>query len=189
MFKKSLVAASLIVMSGSAFAATDEGVAGGTITFNGTVTDTTCNVTTNNGSDFTVNLDPITTTDLTANGTGVVTAGAKQFSMAVSGCTGYTDSSEALKISFTSSNVSDDEKYLTNYSGTAENVGIALTTDGSTLVNLNEALDTGFTGADFASADDSQTINFYANYYNYGGTDNVATGSVVTTATYTFSYE
>lgn len=186
MFKKSLVAASLIVMSGSAFAVTEEGVAGGTITFNGTVTDTTCNVTTNNGADFTVNLDPITTTQL-GETVGVVTDGAKEFTMAVSGCTGYKNDTDALKLTFTSSNVSDDEKYLTNYSGTAEGVGIALTSGGST-VNLNEALDTGFTGGDFASDTDSKTISYTANYYNYGGTA-VSTGSVVTTATYTFSYE
>ncbi|MCW9507061.1 type 1 fimbrial protein, partial [Klebsiella oxytoca] len=64
MFNKNLVAATIMILSGSVYAATDEGVAGGTISFNGSVTDTTCNVTTNNGSDFTVNLSPITTTDL-----------------------------------------------------------------------------------------------------------------------------
>mgnify|MGYP004550467991 FL=1 len=187
MFKKSLVAASIMVLSGSVFAATDEGVAGGTITFNGTVTDTTCNVTTNNGSDFTVNLSPITTTEL-GTSVGVITTGAKEFTMAVSGCTGYTEDTDALKVSFTSGNVSDDEKYLTNYSGTAEGVGIALTKDGSTQVNFNEALDTGLTAADVSGSSSSSNITYYANYYNYGGAS-TSTGSVVTAATYTFSYE
>ena len=177
MFKKSLVAASIMVLSGSVFAATDEGVAGGTITFNAT----------DNGSDFTVNLAPITTTDL-GTAVGVVTAGAKEFTMAVSGCTGYAADTDTLKVSFTSSNVSDDEKYLTNYSGTAEGVGIALTRDGSTQVNFNEALDTGLTAADVSGSTSTSDITYYANYYNYGGAT-TSTGSVVTAATYTFSYE
>ncbi|MFU0443990.1 fimbrial protein [Pseudocitrobacter faecalis] len=187
MFKKSLVAASIMVLSCGVFAATDEGVAGGTITFNGTVTDTTCNVTTNNGADFTVNLSPITTTDL-GTSVGVVTAGAKEFTMAVSGCTGYAADTDSLKVNFTSSNVSDDEKYLTNYSGTAEGVGIALTKDGSTQVNFNEALETGLTAADVSGSTGTSNITYYANYYNYGGAA-TSTGSVVTAATYTFSYE
>ena len=187
MFKKSLVAASIMVLSGSVFAATDEGVAGGTITFNGTVTDTTCNVTTNNGSDFTVNLPPITKAEL-GTSVGVITTGAKEFTMAVSGCTGYTEDTDALKVSFTSGNISDDEKYLTNYSGSAEGVGIAITKDGSTQVNFNEALDTGLTAADVSDSSSSSNITYYANYYNYGGAS-TSTGSVVTAATYTFSYE
>lgn len=187
MFNKNLVAATIMVLSGSVYAATDEGVAGGTISFNGSVTDTTCNVTTNNGSDFTVNLSPITTTDL-GTSVGIVTNGAKEFTMAVSGCTGYTGDTDALKITFTSGNVSDDETYLTNYSGSAEGVGIALTKDGSTQVNFNEALDTGLTAADVSGSTSASNITYYANYYNYGGAA-TSTGSVVTAATYTFSYE
>ncbi|QCT19109.1 type 1 fimbrial protein [Jejubacter calystegiae] len=188
MFKKSLVAAAVIMFAGVAHAATDEGVAGGTITFNGSVTDTTCNVTTNNGSDFTVSLDPITLDSLGTTA-GVVANGAKQFTMAVSGCTGSSTADDTLKITFSSSNVSDDQKYLTNYSGDAEGVGIALTTDGSagTAVAFDSALDTGVTSTDAASTTGAN-VSFFANYYNYGGAS-VSTGSVVTTATYTFTYE
>ena len=183
---KFTLAAAALLFTGVTSATTDTGVAGGTITFNGTVTDTTCDVTTNNGSDFTVNLDPITTTQLKTN-VGVVTEGAKQFTMKVSGCTGFSTADESLKVTFTSSNVSDDQRYLTNYSGTAEGVGIALTSDGTAVVAFDTALDTSLKGSD-TSTSTGADITYYANYYNYGGS-NVTTGSVITTATYTFNYE
>ncbi|MBU5379845.1 hypothetical protein [Pantoea septica] len=52
------IAAGLILMTAGqlASAATTTGIGGGTITFYGSVTDATCNVTTNRGSDFAVDL-------------------------------------------------------------------------------------------------------------------------------------
>lgn len=178
-----------------AMASTDEGVAGGTITFNGSVSDTTCDVTTNNGSDFTVNLSPVSTEDIGTT-TGVISSGATEFTISVAGCEGYDASSSAaqdLDITFTGSNVSDDEQYLKNSSGTANGVGIAITNDGTTTVALDQAVSTGLSTT--SSTDGSVfdqgaegTITYYANYYNYGG-ETIEPGSVVTTATYTFSYE
>lgn len=64
MFKKSMIAAALLLSAGQSLAITDNGAAGGNITFNGVVTDTTCNINTNKGADFTVDLDPVTTTQV-----------------------------------------------------------------------------------------------------------------------------
>ncbi len=128
-----------------ASATTTSGVGGGTITFSGAVTDVTCNVTTNNGSDFTVDMSPVTATDVGST-IGVVTANPQQFSLTVDGCTGFDSTSttaQALKITFSGSNVSDDGIYLKNLSGTATGVGIGITSDGSSLVALNSALNTG----------------------------------------------
>ncbi|UAK22237.1 type 1 fimbrial protein [Kluyvera sp. CRP] len=186
MFKKTLIAAA-IVFSGAAMAAESTGVAGGTITFNGSVSDTTCDVTTNNGSDFTVNLAPITLTDVTSS-TGIVTANSKNFTMNLKNCSAADADTQTLKITFTSSNLSDDGKYLKNYSANgAEGVGIALTSDGSTAVPFETAFNTGLTSADASSAD-GVTLTMHANYYNFGGTA-ATTGKVVTDATYSFSYD
>lgn len=186
MFKKALVAAAIMV-SGSAFAAESTGVAGGTITFNGSVSDTTCDVTTNNGSDFTVNLSPVTVTDMGTT-TGIKQAGKKDFTMQLKNCSAATTGTETLKVTFTSSNLSDDSKYLKNYSdGGAEGVGIALTTDGTTAVDFDTAFDTALT-SDLVAATDGVSLTMYANYYNYGGAT-VTTGKVVTDATYSFSYD
>ncbi|WP_433668354.1 fimbrial protein [Klebsiella michiganensis] len=186
MFKKSIIAASLLLTVGQAMAVTDSGVAGGTITFSGMVTDTTCNVTTNKGADFTVDLSPVTT-DQVGVKPGVVTHNAQKFTMHVSGCKSSKENASALKITFSSPHVSDDELYLKNSTGTAEGVGIALTTDGSKAIEFDKAVDTGVK-ADAAGSEAGADVSFFANYYNYGGS-NIATGNIVTTATYTFNYE
>lgn len=187
------MAMSSALISGTAMATTSNAVGGDTITFSGAVSDTTCNVTTGHGNDFTINLDPITSTQVGTT-SGVITDGATAFTMAVSGCEGYTASNSAaqtLDIAFTGSNVSDDETYLKNAIGTASGVGIAITSDSATPVALNTALSTGLTttgDSDSGNHDAQGDITYYANYYNYGGA-NISTGSVITTATCTFSYE
>ncbi|AEW72317.1 MULTISPECIES: fimbrial protein [Enterobacter] len=186
MFNKTLIAAA-IMFSGAAMAAESTGVAGGTITFNGSVSDTTCDVTTNNGSDFTVNLSPITLTDM-GKTAGIVTANEKDFTMSLKNCTAADEGTKTLKITFTSSNLSDDGKYLKNYSeGGAEGVGITLTSDGKTAVPFDTAFNTGLTSDDVSSTD-GITLTMHANYYNFGGAS-VTTGKVVTDATYSFSYD
>ncbi|KAA5933671.1 MULTISPECIES: fimbrial protein [Pantoea] len=169
-------------------------VGGGTITFYGAVTDATCNVTTNSGSDFAVDLNPVTSTDMGTT-VGVVSTNAKQFTLNVDGCSGFDSTSataQTLKITFSGGNVSDDNTYLKNTTGTSSGVGIGITKDGSQLVALNSALDSGLktTSSDGTNFDTAPggAINYYANYYNYGGAA-VKAGSVVTTATYTFTYE
>ncbi len=186
----------LLTACNAAFASTTTtDVGGGTITFYGSVTDATCNVTTNSGSDFSVDLNPVTTSDLGTT-VGVINTNAKQFTLNIDGCSGFDSTSTAaqtLMITFSGGNVSDDNTYLKNGSGTASGVGIGITKDGSTLVALNTALDTGMAttssdGTTYDTAPASGTLSYYANYYNYGGSS-VAAGSVVTTATYTFTYE
>ncbi|MGK3141409.1 fimbrial protein [Pantoea sp. C2G6] len=173
---------------------TTSDVGGGTITFYGAVTDATCNVTTNSGSDFSVDLNPVTSSDM-GTAVGVISTNAKQFSLNVDGCSGFTKTSAAaqtLQITFSGGNVSDDNTYLKNSTGTSDGVGIGITKDGSQLIALNSALDTGLktTSSDGTNYDTAPTgvINYYANYYNYGGSA-VKAGSVVTTATYTFNYD
>ncbi|ORM88255.1 fimbrial protein [Pantoea cypripedii] len=194
MFNKVTLGVFAYLFCNLASATTTSGVGGGTITFSGAVTDVTCNVTTSNGSDFTVDMSPVTTTDVGTT-VGVVTANPQQFSLTVDGCSGFDNTSttaQSLQIKFSGSNVSDDGVYLKNLSGTATGVGVGITSDGSTLVALNSALDTGLatTSSDSTSFDTAAngTLTYYANYYNYGGTS-VTTGSVITTATYTFDYE
>ena len=172
MFNKTFIVAALMVSS-SAFAAESTGVAGGTITFN--------------GSDFTVNLSPIAVGDMGTTA-GVVKTNAKDFTMNLKNCSAASDEAKTLKITFSSSNLSDDAKYLKNYSDNgAEGVGIALTKDGNTAVPFDTAFDTGLSSAD-AATEDGVTLTMYANYYNYGGAA-VTTGKVVTDATYSFSYD
>lgn len=192
------IAAGLILMiTGQlASAATITGVGSGTITFYGSVTDATCNVTTNRGSDFAVDLDLVNRSDIGTT-VGVIGTNAQPFTLNIDGCSGFDASSataQTLKVTFSGSNVSDDNTYLKNSTGTSSGVGIGITKDGSELVALNTALDTGMKttssagNGPFDTAPAAGSLNYYANYYNYGGAS-VTPGSVVTTATYIFTYE
>lgn len=195
-FNKITAGIALLMTCQVAFAtSTTADVGGGTITFYGAVTDATCNVTTNSGSDFAVDLNPVTSSDMGTT-VGVIPTNAKQFTLNVDGCSGFNSTSttaQTLKITFSGGNVSDDNTYLKNTTGTSSGVGIGITKDGSQLVTLNTALDTGLKttssdGTNFDTAPASGAISYYANYYNYGGAA-VTAGSVVTTATYTFNYD
>lgn len=194
MFNKVTAGLALLMTCQVALAATTESVGGGTITFYGSVTDATCNVTTNSGSDFAVDLNPVTSSDM-GTAVGVVSTNAKPFTLNVDGCAGFDSTSAAaqtLKITFSGGNVSEDNTYLKNSTGTASGVGIGITKDGSQLVELNSALDTGLstssTDGTTYDVSPSGALNYFANYYNYGGAA-VKPGSVVTTATYTFNYD
>lgn len=184
----------LMACQGAFATATTADVGGGTITFYGSVTDATCNVTTNSGSDFAVDLSPVTRSDM-GTAVGLILNNAKQFTLNVDGCSGFNTASptaQTLKITFSGGNVSDNNTYLKNTTGTSSGVGIGITKDGSQLVTLNSALDSGLktTSSDGTNFDTAPNggINYYANYYNYGG-EAITTGSVVTTATYTFNYD
>lgn len=192
---KTTAGLALLMTCQIAFAtSTTAGVGGGTITFYGAVTDATCNVTTNSGSDFSVDLNPVTSSDM-GTSVGVISSNAKQFTLNVDGCSGFDQTSAAaqtLKITFSGGNVSDDNTYLKNSTGTSSGVGIGITKDGSQLIALNSALDSGLktTSSDGTNYDTAPAgaINYYANYYNYGGAA-ITAGSVITTATYTFNYD
>lgn len=195
-FNKITAGIALLMTCQVAFAtSTTADVGGGTITFYGAVTDATCNVTTNSGSDFAVDLNPITRSDM-GTAIGLVQQNSKQFTLNVDGCAGFNSTSttaQTLKITFSGGNVSENNTYLKNTTGTSSGVGIGITKDGSTLIALNSALDTDLKttssdGTNFDTAPAAGTINYYANYYNYGGAE-VKSGSVITTATYTFNYD
>ncbi|WP_336222352.1 fimbrial protein [Citrobacter amalonaticus] len=81
--KKSLIAASMVILSGSAFMAHAEST--GTITFNGMVTDTTCDVSVNGqGPTATVQLPTVSSTLLAVKGD---VTGRTQFNMELTNCT------------------------------------------------------------------------------------------------------
>lgn len=181
------------LFSGSVFAAD---TVGGVVSFSGAVTDTTCNITNDGGKDFTVIMHPgsFDTISYTAG----IDSESTEFSINVSGCEGFEPTSitpQPLKITLLGANVSSDNKYLTNVSGSATGIGVALTTNGSTPVVMNEKILSGLatTSSDGTNYDTgaSGAIKFHAHYYNYGGARNASNskGTVLTNVTYMFSYD
>jgi major type 1 subunit fimbrin (pilin) len=81
--KKSIIAASLAILSGTAFMAHADST--GTITFNGEVTDTTCDVSVNGqGADADVTLPTVSSSLLASEGQ---VTGKTSFNMELTGCT------------------------------------------------------------------------------------------------------
>ncbi|EDG0478500.1 fimbrial protein [Salmonella enterica subsp. enterica serovar Newport] len=179
----------LSIVSFNIGAATD--VSGGTITFTGQVTDTTCTINGGNSADLTVALNPIAVSD--ALKTGLIEKNRKQFSLNFTGCTSASLGKEngdgnksTLNLILSSDSISNDGLYLNNTQlrtdGTKKNVGIALSTlaNSQTPLNLHTTLGTNVEG-------DSATIDLYANYYKVGS-DVADTGGVNTMLTYTVAY-
>lgn len=170
-------------------AVTTSASGGGTITFSGAVTKGTCNWE-GDSPDFTVKLDPISRSEL---GTTVGLADAKKvaFDLVLYNACEFPYMTTMVDggIYFTGSNVSDDRLYLKNDYGTARGVGIAITSDGATILPMNRISSTqdGTVHFDYDYTLAKGTIHFYAHYYNYGG-ENISTGSVITSVIYYMDY-
>lgn len=179
-----------LFFSGSSAAVTSS-AGGGTVTFSGAVTRSTCNWE-GSSPDFTVKLSPITRQELGAV-VGLVDAKKEAFDIVAYGGCEYDGYSVAGGMFLVGSSVSADQQYLKNDSGTARGVGIALSSKG-TILPFNQFL--GGDRFDF-DYDDSipdydlvgakNIIHFNAHYYNYGGGD-ISTGSVVTNVVYYMEY-
>ncbi|EAQ5803194.1 type 1 fimbrial protein [Salmonella enterica] len=186
--KYSLLFSSLLAVF-NASAATE--TSGGTITFTGQVTDTTCTINGGNPADLTIALDPIAVSDATTP--GIIQKNRKQFTLEFSGCASAslgkdnaTGNKNTLNLILSSDNISNDGLYLNNTrlndNGTKKNVGIALSTlaNSQTPINLHTKLDTKAEG-------DNAVVDLYANYYKVGS--NAAdTGVINTMLTYTVAY-
>ncbi|MEO3989888.1 fimbrial protein [Pseudocitrobacter cyperus] len=186
---KKIAISALFLSAFAANAATDS--SGGTITFTGQVTDTTCTINGGNSADLTVALDPVAVSDVAT--AGLIQKNRKQFSLEFTGCKsaslGQDDGAGAkntLNLVLSSDNISNDGLYLNNTQlktdGTKKNVGIALSTLASsqTPLNLHTNLDTSVEG-------DTATVDLYANYYKVGSAA-ADTGAVNTMLTYTVAY-
>jgi len=185
----SAVIAASAFSSLSAMAATDS--AGGTLTFTGQVTDTTCTINGGNSANMTIALDPVSMTDVAA--TGIAQKNRKQFTLEFANCTsasmgqtGADGKKNTLSLILTSDSISNDGLYLNNTllkaDGTKKNVGIALSTlaASDTPLNLRTGIDTAVEG-------DATTVDLYASYYHVGAAA-ADTGAVNTMVTYTVAY-
>lgn len=151
----------------------------GTITINGKITDTTCNISVDNQTNnATVTLPTVSATAL--NGAGI-TAGATPFKIALTGCSGATLN--------TASTMFEAGTYVDMSTGRLNNSASA--TAGNVQVELlNSALSPIVAGAAQPSQNDiavdissgAATMNYFARYY---ATAAATAGSVNTQVDYT----
>ncbi|MDG6894737.1 fimbrial protein [Volucribacter amazonae] len=161
------------------------GATQGTITFNGTITDATCKVKIGSeDTNGTVTLPTVSKTVLNADGK---TAGTTPFTITLSECSGLGTLTSAKPFFETNSDVNTTSGRLVNTltTGNATNVEIQLLLDdASTAINIassNQGI-----AAQPVTSNQSQTYNFYAQYYATGAS---TAGDVTAKATYTIAYE
>lgn len=171
-------------------------IGGGTITFQGAVTDTTCTINGHNSNSLTVSLPPISVEQ--ANNMaqrGLIPVSRQPFQLDLSGCSqaGSAQSgwSPTIQMSFSGPQISPDGKFLRNElptrDGRPSNIGVAITEQShpDELIKLNTPYDTRITASSTNKA--PQPLRFYANYYK-SGSDETRAGGVRTLVTYALSY-
>jgi len=178
LFQKSLIQCAIVggmAISTSAFAVD------GTIDFQGQITDTTCAVAVNSGTNNgTVTLPTIAASALPAVAS---TAGATPFTISLTGCTG-TALNTASTLFENGANV-DAAAGRLNSTGTASGVQIELLNAAQAPLHVGAAGLQGDTPADISSG--SATMNYFARYYASGAS--VTPGSVVSRVDYTIQYQ
>lgn len=170
--KKALSAsiATLLFASGTSWAGT---IPGGTITFDGMVVTTACEVA--SGS-FNVNLEEVGTNSLRAAGSESPTK--KDFSIQLTGCD--TTVMESVTVTFSGTADSTDTTALAPSGGTATKVAIRLYNNDGTRINLGTA------SKPIALMDNQTSLNFKAAIISPQG--QATAGAVQATATYTLTY-
>ena len=170
--KKALSAsiATLLFASGTSWAGT---ITGGTITFDGTVVTTACEVA--SGS-FGVNLGEVGTNSLKAAGSESPTK--KDFSIQLTGCD--TTVMESVTVTFSGTADSTDATALTPSGGTATKVAIRLYNNDGTKISLGTA------SKPIALMNNQTSLNFKAAFISPQG--QATAGAVQATATYTLTY-
>jgi len=170
----SVAAAIALACAGSAQAAD------GTITINGQITDVTCNIAVNNGSNnATVTLPTVSTSALAA---ADQTAGATPFKIALSGCSGGTMNTASAWFE-PGANVDSTTGRLKS-NGTATHVQVELLNSGMSPIAAGAATQND-TPVNISGG--TGTLSYYAQYHATGGA--ATAGSVTTSVQYTIQYQ
>lgn len=155
----------------------------GTITINGLVTTTSCNVTVDGGTaDATVTLPDVSSVQLAETGD---VAGAKDFTFALTGCT----TGGKVRAYFENDNVNSGTGNLDNSTlpgdGGATNVQVQITDGAGTRIDLASAAQANNPYVDIT--DDAATLPYKAQYVSSNG--QVIAGLVNTNLVYTLEYQ
>lgn len=176
------IAASLSVVSSLAMAID------GTITINGQITDTTCTIAVDGGSnDATVTLPTVSVSALPDLG---ATAGATPFNIALTGCSGtaLNTASTYFEPGAYVDTVTGRLNIDTTVSGAASDVQVELLNANREAIVAGASVTTGQNDIPVDISTGSGTLNYYAQYYATAATGATA-GAVTTMVDYTMVYE
>ncbi|EMM6762304.1 type 1 fimbrial protein [Pluralibacter gergoviae] len=190
-FKNQLLASTIMIMFGNTIA----NAADGTITFNGTVTDSACSATTSVMADklesgpsvsATLTLPPVTAATLSAKAGTYV--GQTPFSILLTGCEAVAGLNIVRVLFTTASSPSNDANVMANIAMTspASDVAIAIMReDGTTQVDLNGGTNVD-PGTALPESEGPITLNYKAAYKSLS--TNVQPGNITGVADFVISY-
>ncbi|QQC67832.1 fimbrial protein [Paraburkholderia ginsengisoli] len=155
--------------------------ADGTITFNGSITDQTCNINATGGKDFAVTLPTVSSSQLAAPG---LSAGRTPFSISLSGCSTATGNVHTF---FESGSTTDPVTgYLALDAGGADNVKIRVL-NGSDASPIKAGFADGTQGSkSVALVGGAATLPYFAEYVTTGV---AGSGSANSSVMYSIAYE
>ncbi len=180
--KRSLLSVSLISLLGLGFSGAAL-ASDGTITFNGSIVASTCDINGNGtgSGTFAVNLPPVSTTALAAAGT---TAGRTGFNIKLTNC---NPSSGNVHTYFEPGPDTNAAGRLNNHVvGGAGNVNIQVLNDTFQHINLNAA-DGSQSSQTVPIQSGSASLQYYAEYFANNGA--ATAGAVQSTVTYSLIYQ
>lgn len=177
--KKSVISMATSLVLSTAFLASGVASANNTITFNGEVTDQTCSVMVNgNDSNPIVLLETVAAAQLEEAGS---TAGAKTFSVGITGCTAPQAQVDVTTV-FVANGVTDNGNLLST--GTAENVALQIMDTEGNPVNLSS--EANLSGLVLEADSTSASAEFGVAYISENG--NATPGSVTGALQYSVVY-
>ncbi len=154
----------------------------GTITINGSIVASTCNVAVNGSASPTVTLPTLINTMLPVGTSGGWTA----VNMVLTGCTAI-GSYTAVYPYFTGAQIDSTTGYLKNATGGGSNVQVALSTSQGTAGALTLQGAAGAQGAGTQTMTANSTFAYYAGYV--ANAANATVGGVSTTVQYALNYQ
>lgn len=160
--------------------------ADGTITINGKITDTTCTISVDGGSnDATVTLPTVSSSSLAAPGQ---TAGATPFNISLSNCSGTSlgTVSTYFEPGAYVDSVTGRLNIDTTASDAATNVQVQLLNSERNAIVAGASVANGQNDVPVDISSGSGTLNYFAQYY---ATDASTAGSVTTQVDYTMTYQ
>lgn len=163
--------------------------ADGTITFTGTVSDTTCSI---NGAasgspaNLAVTLPTVSAGTLAAQGAVAGTSSPTDMTLALSGCSGTA--TKAIAAFENGPTVDQGTGYLTNQaaSGPASNVEVRLLNASLQPINITTGLNNDIAGHGATISGGAANMKYFAQYY---ATGKAQSGAVATTVQYTMQYQ
>lgn len=194
--KTIVMVASILSLATPLSTLADGVIGGGTITFQGAVTDTTCTINGHNSNSLTISLPPISVEQANSmTQRGLIAVNRQAFQLDLSDCaqagSARSGWSPTIRMSFRGSQISSDGKYLRNElparDGRPSNIGVAITEQNhpDQPIELNTPYDTRVSAPSTSKA--PQPLRFYANYYK-ASNDEARAGGVRTLVTYALSY-